>query len=181
MAGRKVEELPEITFSTGKVARIRRVSPMLASELSKGWVKKNPPPQAPMQEVKYGTNVRLEANHLNPAFMRDFQQWAERQAQEVGDLVVDAMIIRGLEIEVDTNELSELREQMRQPPFEMELTPIDKLAYVRYLVLGSPEDIELLRDSVMLRSQPTKEAIDDAVAAFQGDVQGAEHLQMEDA
>lgn len=162
-----MNEWTEFTFhDTGKVVKIRKVSPMLAIDIDASI----PRPAPPTNRVDYGPpkGVVDEPNYNDPGYLAAVR---ERDAR-VGIAATRATILRGVTVEGD--EWKKDVEEYRQ--FILETTGAnleeknDLILYVLRVCVGSQEDMTDLITAITQRSQPTREGIERAKASFPGQV-----------
>lgn len=176
MAGRSAPEYPKFKFSNGRTVRYRRVSPMLATEVLKSWRKKNPEPQPPVQAVKVLGVERLEPNYSDRNFQLEVAKYQERAGEEVGLLTLKVMIKRGVVLDIDESEMraevSELRKAMSEVDPDLQLDEDDFYVYVSMILCETQDDMNALRDALLVRSQPTPGEVEANITTFRGDVRG---------
>lgn len=162
--GRAVAPLPTFTFKdTGITVSIRKVSPLLGMEVRKAFPAPKPPRNPPDSEAfKLGE----EYNEADPDYEREMEAYGQVIEEKVSRLYIK----RGVECEVDTAAVAELRLQMGD--MGIDLDPDDKLVYLKYICVGSTEDYQELIEVITRRSQPTEAAIAEAIDTFQSDVPG---------
>jgi hypothetical protein len=167
---KRKEPLVPLTFDTGITVQIRRTSPMLIQEVQKSF----PAPLPPRNKVDYGNGfTAMEVNKEDP----DYQEEMKKYKADLDARVLKAMIIRCVEAEIDQTALVELREQMREVGAELDKN--DKYVYVSMIAMETADDFTNLANTILKRSQPTEEAVQDAVDSFRGDVQGDRYIQPE--
>lgn len=156
---------------TGRVVQIRKVSPLLGAKLRRRY----PPPSPPTQEVDYGTperpDVRIEENAEHP----DHVQAVEEYRVAFQDKMQGLLIRRGVVVEWDAAKRADVKElrEFWQEAYEEPLDGSDLVVYVCYICVGTPKDLDELVTAIMLRSQPTREAVTAARDTFPGGVPGA--------
>lgn len=159
--GRIPPELPEFTFVGSDITvHLHKVSPFLLGEVAKSV----PKPTPPLNKVDYGNGEVLEPNEADPGYLQALEDYK----QEVGNRNLRALIHLGVECEVDTAAVQALRDQMAM--FGVTLDPDDKWVYIVDIAVTHTDEIAELRDAIMRKSQPTEGAVQDALAAFPGDV-----------
>lgn len=172
--GRDVPALPTFTFKdSGVTVRYRRLSPFTLNQLNAAIRKEKKAPEPPLNEVDYGNGKKVnEPNLADPAYeqaLREYEGWVE---QEGTTRMTDMIMTYALEpIEIDTEALARYRAFAER--FHLECESDDNEIYLRYIAVGSPEDLADVSTLVMRRSEPTPEAIQEAVTTFPGDVPGA--------
>lgn len=155
---------------TGVELLIRKVSPMLLREFNAN----HPAPKPPLQEVVIGdpkNGVKeLQENETHPDYIRQLEQYNIDFQNALHRFIVQ----RGVVIELNDEQKAEV-EQLRQDWFEengSELQGSDKYIYVMYIATGTEEDYNELVDAIWHRTQPTQEAVDEAVKSFPDKVSG---------
>ena len=156
-------------FSTGVEGKIRRISPLASQDIESQWRKTNPMPEPPLQEVSYGEQMRVEPNYLSPSYQQQLRDWSQRKDMAVGQLVIDYILLRGVQIEIDLDELTRVRQEMLEY-FGVELPANDHLAYLRYVAIGGEDDLTRLTQQVLGQSVPQEEAVQQHIDAFQSTV-----------
>jgi hypothetical protein len=156
-------ELTPFTFKdTGINIKIRKVSSFLVNELNKLY----PAPKPPMQEVDYGDGkVVMEPNEAHPNYIQTMADYQNLKMEQLKKLLVR----RGVECEVDTEAVQELRDYWRAE-YGKELEGTDKEIYIFYICAGTDKDADELMEAILRRSQPTKEAVELAKVTFPGKV-----------
>lgn len=147
---------------SGVTIKTRKVSPLLLAEIQKTL----PPPTPPMQEVDYGGTKKMEPNPAHP----DYAAALATYRAEFSNLIFRALVLIGVECEVDAEAVGKLRADMQQ--FNVTLPPEDKFVYVAHILCTSNEDVTALRDLLLRHSQPTEGAVAEAVDRFPAEVQG---------
>lgn len=145
---------------SGVTIQARKVSPLLLSEIQKTI----PVPKPPLQEVDYGGVKKQESNPNHP----DYQAALTAYRQEFSNLIFRALILIGVDVEVDVEAVTKLRADMQQ--FNVTLPPEDKFVYVAHILCTSEQDVTALRDLLLRHSQPTEGATAEAVERFQPEV-----------
>lgn len=152
-----------ITLSTGVVLRIKPVSSMIFTELSK----RHPQPKVPMWFNK--ENDRNEPNPNNPDYVEDMRNWQ----MNVGIGVVDIMIIMGTQFVSVTGDAPRLDDEEWIDNLVFTGMNIDRdnrraryLAYIKYVAAVSDEDMEKLMQRVSGQSGVSEADVDSAVSQF---------------
>lgn len=172
--GRTPPELPTFTFPTsGFTIKIRRLSPFAVNDLQAAIQKEYPRPEPPVNLVDYGDGKQVaEPNTADPHYSERLQAHETFITQEIATRFTKVLTSRAIECEVDADEVAEIRRDMAAVGVTFD-GDSDKEIYVRYVLIQSEQDMDLLRDTVLSRSQPTEAAIADNVTAFRGDVSGS--------
>lgn len=143
---------------SGITVKIRKVSPLLFVELRK----QNPEPKPPKNKVTDMNGREVwEENRANP----DFLEALAAHEEKIETLMSTLVFKRGVEVEVDKAAVDELREFWRTE-FGKELDTDDRMVYIRYVVIQSQDDFEMLYNAIIEKSQPTEEDINAAKQAF---------------
>lgn len=184
--GRAVPPLDSITFeSTGRTIHIRPLASLLSTrihnELLKRHEREGLKPTPPVEEIDYGNQTVLEANEAHPVYLARRERWLrEVFVPELSDIILRTVVELGVECEIDTDAVAATRAQLERIGTPLDPTrDSDKYIYVVYLCIGNEDELDLLRERVFRVSQVTKGAVADAIAQFQRDLQGQEHLEME--
>lgn len=161
--GHDPSKLIEITLpDSGKTLRVRRVPVFLLREVQKS-VKR---PVPPLVTVNYETGPRQEPNRADP----DYLAAVEDYGMALGEKMIQLVIKRGVECEVDAEAVAQLRADMGE--LGVELAGNDKQVYVTYICCETPADLSALQAAVLRQSQPTEEATSEALDRFPGPVSG---------
>lgn len=158
-------KLIDFTFrDTGITVKIRKISPMLVTDISESI----PMPKPPLNEVDYGEprGKVQEPNLQDPAYQKALE---DRQVQ-IFKTWRRVMILRGVQVEGEAwkEEVKEYRAFMQeQTGYPLEETN-DLVVYVLRLCVGSEEDLGELIEAITRRSQPTREEIEKAKDSFRG-------------
>jgi hypothetical protein len=149
--------LTDFTFKdTGIAVKIKKVSPMLATDIYAAI----PEPTPPMNEVDYGEpkGKVMEPNLSDPAYQRAMVE----RAVKVNAAWRRVMILRGVVVDGDDwqNEVKEYRAFIREITGGEIDEDNDLIVYVLRLCVGTGEDLDDLINAITRRSQPTQEAIE---------------------
>jgi hypothetical protein len=154
----KPNELTPFTFKdTGITILTRRVSPLLMYELRKQF----PAPEPPLQKVSFGEDE--ETYEPNPAHP-EYHAAMNKYNSEFKDKAMVLLIKRGTVInwtDEMRGEIAELR-KFWMDEYGWELPKDDTLAYIQYICVGSPQDLDEFTTFITTRSQPTEEAVAEA-------------------
>lgn len=146
---------------SGQKVKVMKVSPLLIAELTRAF----PEPKPPMNEVDYGDGKKvLEPNPASPVYAEMLQQHAVEMEKRMRTLLIK----RGVYVEWDESMKSAV-EELRKfwlEEYNQELDKDDKLVYVQYLCVASPDDLSELLNMILKRSQPTEEAVKAAQEAM---------------
>lgn len=154
--------IPYTIRDTGITIKIRKVSPLLAMELTRAF----PAPTPPMQEVKIGDEVRMEPNPAHPDYLKAQAQYQADFESKMRKLIID----RGVVIELDEAQQAEVKElrEYWQESYGIALPGNDREVYISYIALGTDVDLTELIDAIMRRSQPTESGVGTAQDSFRG-------------
>ena len=155
----------ELTLPTsGAVVRVRRIAPALLTDLRKDIRRRFPKPMAPMVEVSYGDEKRIEANPAHP----EYAEMLREHSTESGMAFLESLVKFACECETDAVRVAELRGLAG----DMELPADDHVLYVTRILLETKADIEVFQQVIMGLSQPTEKAVAEATERFPSDVPG---------
>lgn len=156
------------TFSTGITVKTRKVSPFLLVDLTKALAP--PKPRPPRQEITLvdGTK-RLEENLAHPDYLDELEEYDTK----INELQTRILLRRGIEVDLtveDVARVQALRDEIERD-FGTPLTEKDNvIAYIKYVCVGDGDDIHNLIQHLTDKSQPTEEAVTEAVDSFRSDV-----------
>jgi hypothetical protein len=155
--------LTDFTFKdTGITIKIKKISPMLAADVSAAM----PEPLPPEQEVDYGEprGKVMERNFSDPQYTVDLQEHRKKIFQALQRV----MIMRAVVVEGDEwkAEAQEYRDFMKANTGKDLDEPNDLVVYVLRICVGSEDDLSDLLMAITRRSQPTQEAIEQAKRSF---------------
>jgi len=153
----------ELTLpDSGVSVRYRRVSHFLLSDAAQSVV----PPTPPLVDVHYGDNVKAEPNPNAPEYLEAVRLYNIARNNKA----LETAIILGVQVEVDHERVKELRDALADSGISLPRN--DKVLYVTRILCETKTDLELLRDTIIRKSQPTEGAIAEAIDTFRADVQG---------
>jgi hypothetical protein len=153
--------LTDFTFKdTGITVKIKKVSPMLAADISASM----PAPEPPYNLVDYGDGKIKEENRQDPNFLSAVMEYQHK----VFLLWRRMMILRAVVVEGEEwrAEVEEYRAFILRHTGKSVEEPEDLVVYVLGICLGSEEDLEELISAITRRSQPTREAVEAAKDSF---------------
>lgn len=160
----KHPELIPHTFGNGVQVWLRKVPPLLINELNRSF----PAPKPPLEDVDYGDGVvRKESNPTRP----DYRAQLAEHYQEMGLRLLKLLISQGVKYTLtdeDKAEVFALRQAMEEQG--VMLSGDEKIIFIAYVCCDSEEETNRFRTAVMRRSQPTEEAVQEAVDSFRSDV-----------
>jgi len=175
--GRTPPPLPPFTFKdSGITVQLRKLSPFTGDLIGRSLRKERPAPTPPVNMVQYGDGKPTpEPNTADPAYLAAMQEYETWIAGEAGkrmmNLVIDTAIVISKD-DIDLDEVQRIRSAMAMLDSPIEDDMDDREVYIRYICVGSQDDLEDLIANATRRSQPTEAAIAENVAAFQGNVSG---------
>ena len=141
---------PYTIKSTGVSVFIRPIPPMLLRAVSRAFPEPEPPTE--MIEGPDGSTYPAK-NRSHPDYLAAIAERNRRVSEGVADLVIE----RGVVIDLDDAqraEVEELRAFMREK-FSTELETDSRIAYVKHIAIGTPQDLRELIEEVSGRSVPT--------------------------
>lgn len=158
--GAPANSIPFRLHDTGETVYISKVNPLLVREITRNF----PPPKPPLNKMQYGEEWVDEPNELDPSYIQEKQQHDE----EVNNRLIKLVIRRGVWIdwnEQKAQQVTTLRQDMEELG-NTDLPEDDKLIWVMYLAVGTPEDMEELVTAVTRRSRPTEKPIQENISSF---------------
>jgi hypothetical protein len=161
--------LTDFTFrDTGITVKIKKISPMLAADITEAM----PAPQPPLNEVDYGEpkGKVLERNYSDPSYMDALI----KHQLKINEVWRRVMILRGVVVEGDDwrKEVEEYRKFIAKQTGAHMTEPEDLVVYVLRICVGSDEDLAEMITAITRRSQPTQESVESAKQSFRGEIQG---------
>jgi hypothetical protein len=157
--------ITEYTFKdTGITVKIKKISPMLAADVSASM----PDPLPPEQEVDYGEprGKRMEPNYSDPGYAAQLAAHKQKVFAALQRVMIKrAVIVEGDDWKADVQEYRDFIQAETGAPLD---EPDDLLVYVMRVCIGSQEDMMELLSAITTRSQPTQEAIEQAKRSFRG-------------
>jgi hypothetical protein len=165
--------LPEVNLTgSGYTVKFRPIGPMIANEISKAARKTIVEPTPPRNTVTgLDGKERQEENTADPDYQVALQEYYQTLGLEITDRLMQYIARSSIEVEVDTEAVQRVRDGLTaagvEPPTD------DREVFLKFVLIGSQEDLDTLRNAVMRRSQPTEEAIQEKAADFPGDVPGS--------
>lgn len=171
--GRTPPPLPTFTFQdSGITVSIRKLSPFMGEQIGRSLKKEHPAPKPPINEVSYGDGKPVQEENLaDPDYLLAMQIYEQEMAHEAGQRMMDLVIEAAVVIDqVDLVEVARIRAVMAAigAPIEDEMS--DREVYIRFVCIGTQDDLEELMAAATRRSQPTEAAIAENVTAFRREV-----------
>lgn len=169
--GRKVPPLETVTLSNGIPIGVRKLSAVIRWDIAEAVRKELEPekPQPPLVEVDYGDGPQKIRNEADPTYQRLLSRWEAQVHKEAGDRISDYLIKRGLEAQIDAEEVAQVREDMAV--FGVDTSKMDdREVYIRYVAIGPEEDYATLIRAAFATSRPSEEAIRAAGDTFRSHV-----------
>ncbi len=155
-----------VTLSTGAVFKIRQVSPMLVSDLTRRY----PEPKVPM--IKIEGKARSEPNPSDPDYIEAHEEWKHKMIA----VAYDALVMFGTELVslpegLPGPESDEWVENMSLLGYEPDLSHPKRryLAWVKYVAATNDEDVARLNGQVVAESGTPEEEVTKAAESFPGD------------
>jgi len=157
--------LTDFTFKdTGITVKIKKISPMLAADVSAAM----PEPLPPEQEVDYGEpkGKVMERNYGDPTYAQAMKEYERKASALVQKVIINRAVV--VEGEDWKKEVKEYRDFIFSNTGAQLEEKDDLLVYVLRICVGSNDDMNDLVDAIIKRSQPTQEAIEQAKRSFRG-------------
>lgn len=157
-----------VCADTGIVLKIRKVPFTLTDRLLKEYDRLHAPPAAPAQTIDYGEGETIrEPNYADPVYRERLRRHEQDKAMWVNAQTRHVFAQVAIECEVDTELVARYRAAMQA--VGVELDPDDKYVYIWEIAIGTAEGhIDLVR-AIQRRSQPTAEAVGEALARFRAE------------
>lgn len=183
--GRAVPAPMTYTFKdTGITVQMHRMSPMTLNHLNSAILKECkalPPdhehayPKPPVQMVAVGGGEPIPQVHdEDPAYIKALAEWQAWSQSETSDrmirmMAIDYLVVNDDEIQPRVDQVRRMLRREGVPldePIGDEYTQEDRnrIVYLRHVCLGSTEDLREFSLFLSQRTQPSEEAIQDAVA-----------------
>lgn len=153
---------PHTTKDGGVSLQIRKVSPLVATEIRKRF----PPPRPPLSKVDYGDgHFEMEPNADHPthkAALEEYQMLLEEKVRR-------AYLKLGCVVVVDGELVQNARDTMQEIGIDLS-SDTDEFVYINYCAISSAEDYNDLIQAIISRSVPSEADVKAASDTFQGDV-----------
>lgn len=161
-----------ITLPNSKeVVLIQPVSPFLLQKLRRRY----PPPPIPVQRVNLGTedspHWEEEPNEAHPDYIAAREKWKGEVEERVRRLTISL----GATIEwtdAKRQRLVQLQKGLLAAGEEGLVDGDDDFVYISYIACQTGEDYRFLVNEIINGSQPTEEAIQEAIATFRPEPNG---------
>lgn len=166
MKGRQVPKLDELTLpDSGITIQYHKVSPLLRDDVDAALRRQYPIPDPPMQASDGGFgDGKPQPNPLDPEYREQVAMWQIAHYNRLGDKMLRMAIASYVVVDVDTEAVQALREQMA--PMGVELDSDDKYVYVSRICISSDADRDALGAALFNRSSPTREEVESSKATF---------------
>lgn len=151
---------------TGITVSIRKVSPLLLSEIQR----RHPTPKPPKNKVEMDGVITYEDNYADPDYNKQLQEHAVRLEFAMRRSLIRLGVYYELTAE-DTRQVNDLREFWKESNGE-ELEGTDLEVFISYIAIGTVEDLTELTEAITRRSLPTEEATQEALERFPAEVSG---------
>jgi len=150
---------------TGVVVSLRKVNPFLMQEARSSLLAIKPEP--PKREVTEEGPLKgtFEVMDTDPEYIKILKVWEEG----IDNAIMEMQIKRGVvSVDVDgwEDEVVELRKEFDILGIADRLPKDDLVCYITYIACGTPQDLQEFVQSIAVRSQPTKEAVDASKESF---------------
>lgn len=166
MKGRQVPKLDELTFpDSGITIEYRKVSPLLRDDLDAALRRQYPVPDPPMQQLDTGFgDGSAQPNPLDPQYREQVAMWQIAHYNRLGDKLLRVAIANYVVVEVDTEAVRALRDQMGA--IGVELDSDEKYVYVSRICIASKTDQDALGAALFTGSTPTRAEVESTKATF---------------
>lgn len=171
--GRTPPPLPTFTFpDSGITVSVRKLSPFMGEQIGRSLRKEHPAPKPPINIVMYGDGKPVQEENLaDPDYLAAMQQYEQEQAHEAGQRMMNLVIQAAVVLDdVDTAEVARIRAVMAAVGAPIDDEMDDREVYIRFVCIGTQDDLEDLMEAATRRSQPTEAAIAENVTAFRSQV-----------
>lgn len=161
--------LTDFTFKdTGISVKLRKISPMLAADVSASM----PEPQPPEVEVNYGEpkGIVKEPNLSDPNYAIQLQEHQVKVYRTYRRVMILRSIDRTSLPEDWQQQVTEYRQLIKEQTGKDLDEPEDLVVFILRIAVGSPEDLNELITTITRRSQPTPEGVALAKESFPGSV-----------
>lgn len=154
----------EVTFSSGRTLKVRKVPSMLIRQLYLDW----PAPKPPVQEVEVDKVKFYEENVSHP----DYAAALEEHNQKMQERLQRLMVRRGVVHEMSDEEKQEVKLLQKEwtEDFGKPLPGNELEVYVYYICCVSDTDLNKLMEEVRAISQPTPKSDSGDNSAVESDV-----------
>ena len=155
---------PYTTKDGGISLQIRKVSPLVATEIRKRF----PPPVPPLAKVDYGEGrFEMEPNADSPLH----KAATEIYQLELEEKVRRAYLKLGCIVIVDKEAVQQARDVMNEIGIDLS-ADTDEFVYINYVAIASAEDYNELIQAIISRSIPSEADVKAASDTFRSDIQG---------
>lgn len=151
------------TKDGGVTLQLRKVSPLVATEIRKRF----PPPKPPLAKVDYGDgNFEMEPNVDHPSHKAAMETYN----LELEEKVRRAYLKLGCVVVVEQDSVDIMRETMKEIGIDLS-SETNEFVYINYVAVSSGEDYNELIQAIINRSTPTETDIQAASDSFRSDIQ----------
>lgn len=166
MKGRQVPKLDSLTFpDSGITIEYHKMSPLLRDDLDAALRRQYPIPDPPTQPNESGFgDGSAQPNPLDPQYREQVAMWQIAHYNRLGDKLLRVAIASYVVVEVDTEAVAGLRDQMGA--IGVELGADDKYVYVSRICIASKTDQDALGDALFKGSTPTRAEVESSKATF---------------
>ena len=153
------EEGRTVTLSSGIRIPIRAASPLLYQRVIANLQKQIPEP--PIPKVRLETFEHPEGEWQENPNDPDYLDAVSTRQQAIGDKSLDALILMSLDVVLPADDF--WIEKLRYLGVEVGESTIDRtLAYVRYILITTPDDMRTLTQATMRTVTVTEEAVEES-------------------
>ncbi len=153
---------PHTTKDGGVTLQLRKVSPLVATEIRKRF----PPPKPPLAKVDYGEgHFEMEPNPDHPAHKLAMETYN----MELEEKVRRAYLKLGCVVTPDQEMVNTARDAMNEIGVDLS-NETNEFVYINYCAVASGDDYNDLIQAIINRSVPTEADIKAASDTFPGNV-----------
>lgn len=152
---------PHVIKDTGYTVAIRKVSPNTLVDFNNWFNAAYPEPEPPTQEINFGDeahpDMRPERNESHPDYKAALVERRKKLNAESQNMLIDEGVVYEL-TDADKTAVADYKARYKARTGAA-LAGNDKSIFIRYIALGTPEDINELVQAITRRTQPTEGAI----------------------
>jgi hypothetical protein len=147
---------------------VRKVSPNTLNDFKKWFDEKHPQPEIPTQSINYGDeqhpDFREEKNESHPDYQAALQARKEKLNVATQDLMIEEGVVYALNDD-DKKSVKEFKERWKA---RTGVDPVgtDLSIFIRYIAVGTSEDLKELIAAITRRTQPTEVAVEEQLKSI---------------
>lgn len=166
--GRSVPPLPAFTFPhSGVTVGVRRFSADTQDTIRRELMRVYPPPDPPIEDN--GPELEPAPNFADPDYKDAIAAYLRDIAVKLTTKMFE-LALRRIVVEVDTQALEQLKEDMRAIGTPLDETLDDRELYIRHICVSSTADLTALLAYLQGQSMPTPEVVQEFIDTFQRNV-----------